>query len=61
MIKPTAVHVFLGLLIAAIMRMVWLWINAKKIVDPLGLTAISIALCALVYLLIVRARRGEDS
>ncbi len=59
--KPTAVHVFLGLLIAAIMRMVWLWLNAKKIVDPLGLTAISIALCALVYLLIVRARQGKDS
>ncbi len=61
MIKPTAVHVFLGLLIAAFMRMVWLWLNAKKIIDPLGLTAISIALCALVYLLIVRARRGKDS
>ncbi len=61
MIKPTAVHVFLGLLIAAIMRMAWLWLNTKKIIDPLGLTAISIALCALAYLLIVRARRGKDS
>ncbi len=58
MIKPEAVHVFLGLLIAAIMRMVWLWLNAKRIIDPLGLTAISIALCALVYLLVARSRRG---
>lgn len=62
MIKPEAVHVFLGLLIAAIMRMAWLWLNAKRIIDPLGLTAISIALCALVYLLVARAgRRGKDS
>ncbi len=40
------------------MRMAWLWLNAKKIIDPLGLTAISLALCALVYLLVARSRRG---
>ncbi len=57
MIKPTAIHVFLGLLIAAMMRMIWLWLNAKKMIDPLGLTAISIALVALVCLLIVRIKR----
>ncbi len=61
MIKPTAVHVFLGLLIAAMMRMLWLWLNAKNIIDPLGLTAISIAVCALVYLLIARAGRGKET
>ncbi len=59
MIKPNALHVFLGLLIAALMRMVWLWLNTRKIVDPLGLTAISIAVIALAYLLITRARRGN--
>ncbi|MFN2456187.1 MAG: hypothetical protein ABR577_18440 [Pyrinomonadaceae bacterium] len=60
MLKPTAVHVFLGLLIAALMRMMWRWLNAKKIADPVGLTAISIALVALCYLLVVRARRSKD-
>ena len=59
MIKPNAVHVFLGLLIAALMRMVWLWLNARKIVEPLGLTAISIAAIALAYLLITRAKRNS--
>lgn len=60
MIKPTAVHVFLGLLIAALMRMVWLSLNSRNILDPLGLTAISIALVALLYLLIRRAGRNKD-
>lgn len=55
-IKPTAVSVFLGLLLAALMRMIWFWLMGKKVADPLGLTAILIALIVLVCLSFFRTR-----
>ena len=48
--KPKARPVFTGLLIAAIMRMFWLWLIGKKVADTVGLIAIAIAAVALVYL-----------
>ena len=48
--KPGATPVFLGLLIAALARMVWFWQLGKNVFDPVGLTAISLALIVLIYL-----------
>ncbi|HEY0544765.1 MAG TPA: hypothetical protein VGC91_05140 [Pyrinomonadaceae bacterium] len=50
LIRPTAISVFLGLLIAALMRMLWFGLVGKRLADPLGVTAICVALAALIYL-----------
>ena len=59
MIRPNAVSVFMGLLIAALMRLLWRWLTGLPIFDPLGLTAICVASVALLYLMITRAK-GRD-
>ena len=59
MIKPKAVSVFMGLLIAALMRLVWRWLTGLPIFDPLGLTAICVASVALLYLMIARAKAKD--
>lgn len=48
--KPGATPVFLGLLLAALARMVWFWQLGKRVLDPIGLTAISLALIVLIYI-----------
>ncbi len=57
LIKPNAVSVFMGLLIAALMRMVWRWLVGLPLADPLGLTSICIASLALLYLMVAQSRR----
>jgi hypothetical protein len=57
--KPRAAGIFLGLLIAAIMRMLWFGLMGKKVTDPLGLTAISIAMIALFCLSFFHSRDKE--
>ena len=59
MIKPKAVSVFMGLLIAALMRLVWRWLAGLPISDPLGLTAICVASVALLYLMTARAKAKD--
>jgi hypothetical protein len=59
MIKPKAVSVFLGLLLASLMRLVWRWLMSLPIIDPLGLTAICVSLIVLIYLMIARPRTGD--
>lgn len=56
LIKPKAVSVFMGLLIAALMRLVWRWLIGLPVVDALGLTAICLAAFALLYLMITRSK-----
>ncbi len=60
LMKPNAVSVFLGLLIAALMRLVWRRLMNLPLIDALGLTAICVASAALLYLMIVRGRRTKD-
>ena len=57
--RPGATPVFLGLLLAALARMVWLWQLGKKVIDPIGLTAISLALIVLIYLGLFHHRDRE--
>jgi hypothetical protein len=57
--KPGATPVFLGLLLAALARMVWFWALGKKVFDPIGLTAISLALVVLIYQGFFHRRRKE--
>lgn len=54
--KPKAVPIFLGLLLAALARMVWFWQLHKQVLDPIGLTAITIAVLALLYLSIFHSK-----
>lgn len=49
--------VFMGLLIAALMRMVWRYLTGLPVADPLGLTSICLASLALLYLTVAQARR----
>ena len=51
-----AVSVLMGLLIAALMRLVWRRLTGLPVFDPLGLTAICVAAVALLYLIFARAK-----
>lgn len=57
--RPKAVPVFLGLLLAALARMVWFWQLRRQVLDPIGLTAITISLLALLYLSISHSKRKK--
>jgi quinol-cytochrome oxidoreductase complex cytochrome b subunit len=59
--KPKATPVFTGLLIAAIMRMLWLWLIGKKVVDPVGAIAIGIAAAALLYIRLFHSQDEDQN
>ena len=55
--KLQPIPIFLGLLLAAGARMVWFWQLGKRAIDPLGLTAVSLALIVLIYLIFFHPKR----
>ncbi len=57
--RPKAVPVFLGLLLAALARMVWFWQLHRQVLDPIGMTAVTIAALALLYLSIFHSQENS--
>jgi hypothetical protein len=58
--KPKAAPIFLGLLMAALARMIWFWRTGKSVIDPIGLTSISLALIVLIGLAFFHSRHKDS-
>jgi hypothetical protein len=58
--RPKAVPIFLALLMAALARMIWFWQIGRPIIDPIGLTSISLALIVLVGLAFFHSKHKDS-